>query len=493
MKKTCFLVLFYFLPFILKGQGIDNLWLMGHECCSTYFHPMNLNFSSGSLNIDTVHRTMNFWETNGVICDRNGTLLFYTNGIYIANAQDDTMQNGDNLNPGPFTTSKAFSGLPLPQGNLIIPFPDDSTKYYLFHETSDDPNVTWSTFYLYYSIIDMTLDSGLGAVVQKNTVLLNDTLVEGRLTACRHANGRDWWLVAPEYLTGEKFKFLITPQGILGPFKQDLQSIRENWFGQAIFSEQGDKFAYYEPVGDLDIFDFDRCTGDFSFRIHIDINDNAGVGGLAFSPSGQYLYVSSVNYVYQFDIWATNIEQSRITIAEWDSTYFLGPPFAANFYLSALAPDNKIYINCGNSTNILHVINFPDSAGVSCDFCQHCIQLPAINSFTIPNHPNYFLGTKTGSICDSLNIGISDITRPIQSFNLFPNPARGVLYITQQNNDLIKAINIFNSIGQKQSVFYSSIKYGEYIEMNISTLASGIFFMEMITDKQKIVKRFIKQ
>jgi hypothetical protein len=495
MKIKTIIILLFLLSrnFIVSGQGIDNLWLMGYQCCTTLFHPMNLNFSSGSLVIDTVRRTMNMNCTNGQICDKNGNLLFYTNGIYIANALDDTMQNGDNLNPSWFTSIKSFDGLTIPQANLIIPFPDDSTKYYLFHETSDDANVTWSAFYLYYSVIDMTLDSGLGSVVQKNTVLLNDTLVEGRLTACRHANGRDWWLVAPEYMTGEIFKFLITPQGILGPYKQNLQTFRDNYFGQAVFSEQGDRFAYYEPYGDLDIFDFDRCTGDFSNLLHIDINDSAGAGGVAFSPSGRFLYVSSTRYVYQFDMWATDIAGSKITVAVWDTFFAPWQPFATVFYLAALAPDNKIYINCSNGTTAMHVINYPDSLGLACDFCQHCIQLPAFNAFTIPNHPNYFLGAEAGSICDSLHIGIDDRIQNTTEFNIFPNPARGLIYITTGQSMYIKQLVLYNSLGQKQTAIYRPIKNGEYLEINTETLIPGIYFIELLTEKEKVVKRFIRQ
>jgi hypothetical protein len=493
LKKYILILFSVAITHFCKGQGIDNLWLMGYECCTTYFHPMNLNFNSGSLVIDTVRRNMNFLETNGQICDKYGNLLFYTNGIYIANAQDDTMLNGDNLNPGPFTNSNSFNGLPLPQGNLILPFPDDSTKYYLFHETCDDPNVSWATFYLYYSIIDMTLDSGRGGVVQKNTVLLNDTLVEGRITACRHANGRDWWLVAPEFMTGEIFKFLITTQGILGPYNQNLQTPRDNYFGQAVFSEHGDRFAYYDYNDDLDIFDFNRCTGDFSNRVHIDINDTAYAGGAAFSPSGQYLYISSMKYVYQFDTWASDIELSKTVVAEWDNFYSPFPPAGTTFYLASLAPDNKIYINCGNSTTAIHVINYPDSAGTSCGFCQHCISLPAFNGFTMPNHPNYFLGSEPGSICDTLHIGIDDVTKPIQEFTLFPNPARNVLYITQEIGNDLNSLIIFNSIGQKQQINYTEIKNGEYVEINVSSLASGVYFVELVTERQKVVKRFIKQ
>ncbi len=491
------LILLYFLFFqlnILFGQGINNLWLMGNGCCQLpYFYPMNLDFNSGNLVIDTVQREMKLNCTNGEICNSQGDLLFYSNGVYVANANGDTMLNGSGLNPCFFTTDHSQNGLTIPQANLIIPFPDDSTKYYLFHESADDYVNTYSSFYLYYSVIDMTLDNGLGGVVQKNTVLLNDTLVEGRLTATKHANGRDWWLISHEFMKNNIYTFLITPNGIQGPFSNYSQTRRNNYFGQCVFSPQGDKYVYYEPYDDLDICDFDRCTGALSNQLHIAINDSAGAGGAAFSPSGRYLYISSMKYVYQFDMHATDIALSQTTVAVWDTFYSPYYPISTLFYLAALAPDGKIYINSSNSTKVLHVINFPEVADSGCAFCQHCIQLPALNAFTIPNHPNYFLGAEAGSVCDTLHIGIDDVPDAESAFNLFPNPTTLLLYVTQKANATIRALEVFNTLGQKMDVKYSSIKNNKYLEINVQHLSQGVYFLEMVTDGEKVVRRFVRE
>ena len=88
---------------------------------------------------------------------------------------------------------------------------------------------------------------------------------------------------------------------------------------------------------------------------------------------------------------------------------------------------------------------------------------------------------------------VENNNQTINRINIFPNPVKNVLYITQVKKELIKTINIFNSIGQKQTVVYSSIKNGEYLEINTTSLSSGFYFLEMITDKQKIVKKFVKE
>ena len=479
------------LPKFVLSQNQDKLWMMGYDCCGLNFSGINMDFRSGSLVVGSVVRHFNFAETNGQICDSSGNILFCSNGIYVANTLFDTMLNGSGLNPSDYTTAHQLRGLHIPQANLVIPMPGDPMKYYLFHETSDDRFNTYATFYLYYSIIDMTLDGGLGGVVQKNTVLLNDSLVDGELTACKHANGRDWWLFSHKFESDTFYKFLVTPSGIQGPWIDETGAWRTNYFGQTVFSPDGNKFVYYEPNSDLDIWDFDRCTGILSNLIHVDINDSMGAGGAAFSRSERFLYIASVNYVYQFDMQATDVPGSMITVAVYDG-YFNGNGFPTQFYQMLLAPDDKIYINSPSGVYDYHVINYPDSAGLACDLQQHSVHLPGY-SVSLPNHPNYFLGAEHGSVCDSLTSGVPTIPISMQSFNIFPNPVKNILYITQEKKELIKTINIFNSIGQKQVVGYTSIKNAEYLEVNTSSLSAGIYFLEMISDKKKIVKKFVKE
>jgi len=443
---------------------------------------INLNFSSSSMDTSYHSRKMDFDCTNGVICDKNGKLLFYSNGVYVANAIDSQMLNGNNLNPCQFTTDHQ-DGLTIPQANLIIPFPNDTTKYYLFHSTANDYPGTYCSLYLYYSVIDMTLDSGRGAVIQKNVILLQDSLVDGRITACKHANGRDWWLLAHQNHSDLYYKFLITPSGISSPISQNIGAYRDSHIGQCVFSPDGSMLAYYEPiVGDLDIFNFDRCTGDFSSKAHVDINDSAIGGGVAFSPNSQVLYVSSMNYVYQFDINAANIAASQTTVAVWDSFYSPNPPLATLFYLAQLAPDGKIYIVCSNGTLDIHVINNPDVLGLGCNLCQHCIHLPAFNGFTIANHPNYFLGWKIGSPCDSLpHLGIDEA--PINSnLNLHPNPVASQEITFTYDVSLEHRMIIINNINGAVVAKYDLPQWSSVQHIKLPKLALGVYIARLISD-----------
>ena len=490
MIKLLYSILFLLLfPNVLLSQNQDKLWMMGYDCCGPNFSGINMDFRSGSLVVGPVVRHFNFAETNGQICDSAGNILFCSNGIYVANTLFDTMLNGSGLNPSDYTTAHELRGLHIPQANLILPIPGDPNKYYLFHETSDDRFNTYATFYLYYSIIDMTLDGGLGGVIQKNTVLLHDSLVEGELIACKHANGRDWWLFSHKFESDTFYKFLVTPTAIQGPWIDETGFWRTNYFGQTVFSPDGSKFVYFEAMNGLDIWDFDRCTGSLNNLIHIPFNDSIAAGGAAFSRSGRYLYVSAVYKLYQLDLLSTNIAASLDTIAIYDGFSSGGLPTV--FYQLQLAPDDKIYSNSTSSVLDYHVINFPDSAGLACNIQQHSIHLPGY-SVSLPNHPNYFLGAEHGSICDSLTNDVPFISSSLELFTFFPNPVKNLLYINQSKNEIIITVKIFNSLGQLQKVEYSSFKNGEYIEVNTNSLKAGFYFLEMQTNKQKVVKRFVK-
>lgn len=436
---------------------------------------------------------MNLDITNSFASDSSGNLLFTTNGIYVANANDDTMMNGNGLNPAVFTNNHSHNGLTIPQANVIIPSLTNPSQYILFHNTIDDYFNTGASLYLYYSIIDMTLDNGLGGVINKNTVLYSDSMVPGRIAACKHANGRDWWIVVHKLHSSELIKFLYSPNGLFGPYQDSLSAWRAFFGGQCSFNSQGNRFAYYEAVYDLDLAEFDRCTGSINNVLHLEINDSTQTGGgVAFSPSGRYLYVCTFEFLYQYDTWASNIDSSRITVGVYDGFYdTLGN--SSRFYLAQLAPDGKIYISCSNSTPYLHVINFPDSAGLACDFCQHCIALPVFNAFTIPSYPNYYLGADSGSVCDTLTNGLPVFPIAVSSFTIFPNPATDVLYITQDKGKQLKQIEVFNSIGKIQQVTYSFLKSGDYVEINTGPLAPGIYFIVMQTEDQRVVKKFVRE
>jgi len=411
MLKHCLvLYLLVYTCISALAQKHDYMWLMAQD--------RNLNipgvdgyimdFNETPVDIYYITTTMNLQRTNGSICDTSGNLLFYTNGIFIANSIHEQMENGGGLNPGQFTNEFADSGLPTVQGALFLPYPESDSLYILLHLARDwsglvSPNTYVRRFY--YSLIDHRLDNHRGGVIDKNQLLIADTLNTGKLCAVKHANGRDWWSIIQEYYTNQFYRILINPDGI---HLQESQFLEDNIYsgaGQVVFSPDGSKFVQYvilnAPLGHLIyIYDFDRCTGQLSNPVFINFVDSEMIAaGAAISPNSRYLYISAFRYIYQYDLWADDIAATKDTVAVYDG--FLSP-FSTFFYLAQLAPDGKIYINAPSGVDVMHVINNPDLPGDSCDVCQHCVQLPTYNAFSMPNFPNYRLGALEGSPCDTL-------------------------------------------------------------------------------------------
>lgn len=475
------------------SQGIDNLWMMGYESWAGFpYGGINIDFNSGTPNIYGVNRIQNFKATNANITDNSGNLLFSSNGVWIADATGDTMLNGSGLNPSNYTASNTPYGLYIAQGNVIIPAPRNSELYYLFHITIDETTLGghYITHNLYCSTIDMSLNGGLGAVINKNAVILNGDIVPGKLTAVKHGNGIDWWLIGHLYNSYSYVKFLIDSAGIHGPYNIGAGVLRLDATGQCAFSADGNKMAYYDVITDLDIFDFDRCSGTLSNFIHIAIDDSAQSAGVAFSPSGRFLYVPSMNYLYQYDLQSSNIDSSRITVGIWDGFYSPQPPFATYFFLAQLAPDNKIYINCSNGTQAIHVINYPDSIGLACDLCQHCVQLPFYNAFTLPTPPNYHLGNLPGSICDTL-LSVNNLTD--LKFSFYPNPVTNKLQLHFEQDYCIDQIRISNILGE---IFYTDQNSGslkDNVTINTEHLSPGIYICNLSILERNISFKFIKE
>ncbi len=487
---SCF---FFFQIFSSLAQGRDNFWILGYKYSNGTNGNSILNFDTLPVVPHKVDMGLNFLESNACISDTRGNLLFYTNGVKILNRYGQTMVNGDSLNPGPYASSFQNHGLRIGQGQIIIPFPGDTNKYYLFHETIDFNGNTTQPFHLFYSIIDMSLDSGKGAVSQKNIPAISDTLIAGEITSCKHANGRDWWVVVHRYKSTVFLSLLITPNGVFAQPPQNIGGIfKRGSGGQACISPDGKKYARYHQTDGLSVFDFDRCSGLFSNHKQINNIDSVfGLGGVSFSPNSNELYLNTDTKLYQFNLADTSqpLSNLKFLVAEWDSFFSPSPPFATSFYLQQLAPDGKIYMSCGNGVPNLHVINYPDSIGLACGFVQHAIILPTVNGFTIPNFPTYDLGADSGSVCDTLMLSVkrNPSKSEIVTISVFPNPADNYFYISCENPSKQPVqFCLFNAFGQEEIRENLSGVFERHF-IDTKKLPTGIYFWKFREQSGKLI------
>ena len=462
------------------AQGYNHAWLLGYITSDTL---MRLNIDSSNATLITEIRKMPFQETEGNISDKNGNFLMSSNGIWIANNVGDTMPNGSGLNPGSAATAMKQMGLPLINGNIILPMPDDTNKFVLFHQTFGD--ITNYATEIFYTIIDKTLDNGRGDVISKNNVALSGSFGYG-MAACKHGNGRDWWVVAFNNSAGIIHKFLLSPNSVqyFGSQNLNVPVYGAEWAGQPVFSPDGSKFAYRHAyaVGsavfqNLRLFYFDRCDGSFLLDTIIDYNDTYVGFGMSFSSNSRFLYFDSYLHLFQLDTDSLTAPNSLQIVAVTDTAPPFpspSPPFYTNFHTMYLAANGKIYITSTNGVIDLHYINFPDSAGMSCGVNKNSLHLPKFVAGSVPVHPNYYLGRKIGSVCDTLT-SINDLTEHNFKFSISPNPTSGIfkiIYLLPQNQKGV--FEVYDVTGKK--VFsYNLPQWSTLQNFDLSFLGSGVY------------------
>ena len=429
---------------------------------------------------------INFAYSNTSMSDISGNLLFYSNGFSVANANHQIMQNGDSLSCcTDYFDAYHYWGANITQGVLALPQPDSFFLYYLFHESFAYGGIYGvAATKLSYSIIDMRLGNWLGAITQKNIPLINDTVGWGGLTACRHANGRDWWLLVREFDTNKFYRFLLTPNGIMNMGTQSIGDNIPQVAGQTIFSPDGSKYVI-AGVDDgiythLFTYNFDRCTGWLYSPQHYDIENtpSSSCSGIAFSENSRFLYYSVCDKLYQLDLSSNNILASRQLIAISDGYQDSTSSLILGFDPMQLAPDNKIYISSGNS-QYLHTIDSPNLLGTACNVNQHSYKLKKRNSVgSIPNFPHYRLGREIGSACDTIYTSISPPQESV-GIQVYPNPAQESLTIELPQKEEAEFV-LFDITGR---VVLSQKLWKLTETVSLAHLPKGMYFYLLKSEK----------
>jgi len=410
MKKFTALYCFCLclLPILSAQNKHDYVWPIGyghiftHPTTGDQFGGVVMDFNDSPTSLTLVDYVAD--RPRAAISDKEGRLVAYTDGCRVLNREHQVMLNGDTLNPGKvFIEFCEVSSYPIWQCAIFLPAPGSDSLYYLFHLRDDDKS--WNPMNLLYTVIDAAGDGGMGSVVEKNTELISDSLHLGNyVTATRHANGRDWWIAVPRRFKNEIHLSLLTPDGAQYMGMQDVPLPKVDsafWGSQTAFSPDGSKYFRNSHLGLL-MLDFDRCNGTLSNPVYLSWDSLPfGGGGVAVSPNNRFLYLSSGNEVFQYDLWAPNLAASVQLVAAYDGTL---APFPTTFFQMMPGPDGRIYICTSYSNNVWHVIEHPNEPGIACKVRQHVIALPALSNKFVPNFANYRLGPLDGSPCDTLGI-----------------------------------------------------------------------------------------
>lgn len=282
-------------------------------------------------------------EGSASISDSAGNLLFYTNGIDVYNRLHNRLASIQTLN----------SFLSCAQSSVFIK--KNQFEYYLITNNGQSG--------LYYSLIDLRLNNGLGEFTLTNQRLWCS--VTEIMTTCYHANGRDTWLIVHEgdgdtfiaVLFGENgiIKFVESP---VGPSVNFNAIARQ---GIAKISPNGKFLAVTDATaGRLDLFCFNTTLGYICDWKSI-LNTPETIYGVEFSPNSSRLYVGFVNGannpILQFDIlkWPDSIHTTKTVIATTNN----------NRGALQLGLDHAIYLT---GRNFLGRIQYPDSLGSSVNY-----------------------------------------------------------------------------------------------------------------------------
>lgn len=348
MRKIVIFILLLFVSLSTYAQGEANIWYFGDYA--------GLDFNTGSPVALTDGQLMTE-EGCASISNAAGQLLFYTDGRTIYNRLHQIMLNGTNLKGHSTSTQSA----------TIVPKPGSSSLFYVF---TIDAVAGVNGFR--YSIVDLNLDGGLGAVTADKNILIYTSSCE-KISIVKHANNSDFWIITHGYESDLFYAHLLTSNGLnLTPVisKSGMIVTKDYWNlntqGYMKISANGSKLVLcHQHLNTVELFDFNSSTGIISNSSLIS-NSLSSPYGAEFSPNSEVLYISTLygGEIYQFDINAADVASSEKLI--YKLPYFLGS--------LQLGPDNKIYIATYQRRK-LSVINKPNVVGTGCDLLLDSIDL----------------------------------------------------------------------------------------------------------------------
>ncbi|AGC77770.1 putative repeat protein (TIGR01451 family)/predicted secreted protein (Por secretion system target) [Nonlabens dokdonensis] len=401
-KLLSFLILFSFLGF---SQDEGTFWYFGENAGLDFSTSPPSSISDGALNS---------FEGCSTISDGLGNLLMYTDGTTIWNRNHIPMPNGTGLSGN---SSSA-------QSSTIIKDLNSPNLYYIL-------SVGVSSG-LYYSIVDMNLENGLGNVVNGRRNILIDQNTQEKVTFTINSAGDAYWIITfdePEYKVYRAAGGIVFSSSLVTSNLPATSILADNR-GMLKVSPDGTKLIN-TSVGDGAIMTtFDRSTGIVSNPIQL-----FGLGfnnfyGAEFSPDSNLVYLngnssltgnncgtSNQREIYQYQIGGS---------ANWNTQPIaLGGSIGANSGRGALqlAKDGKIYF-ARTCQPWLGVINNPTVIGTGANYVDDAVPL-ANSSLSREGLPNTYVfdyrdtyNTIIGSSVLDVDSNGCDVTDPAFS-NLF--------------------------------------------------------------------------
>ncbi|MEO8473403.1 MAG: gliding motility-associated C-terminal domain-containing protein [Chryseolinea sp.] len=314
-----------------------NIWYFGNHA-GIDFNPLPNDPGPRAIS----NPVMNAPEGTSTISDRNGQVVFFTDG--------DKVWNRDNVE-----IATGIGGDPASaQSTLIVPVPGDETLYYIF--TSKEVYNATGQYEVRYSLFDLKLNGGTGGLVQQNVLLFARSTE--RLTG--NAN----WLIAHEYGNNNFRSYKITVDGISSPVVSSIGSdhslaTQENGQGYMELGGNNKLAVALSTPGTsnvVEIFDFADSSGVVSNFKSANLNTpNGEVYGLEFA--GQYLFATVNNL-------GGGSQIQQISFDSLANPQVKKPPFTVSGEkLGAIqsGPDGQIYVAVDGAAALSTITIPPDT------------------------------------------------------------------------------------------------------------------------------------
>ncbi len=339
---------------LFSQENNANIWYFGANAGVDFNYGVPKALTDGQLNT---------WEGCASICNQNGELLFYTDGQKIYNKNHQIMPNGNGL-LGNYTSS---------QSSIIVPKPSSATSNNIYYVFTVD---CWDNQFvngLRYSVVDMSLNGGLGDVTSEKNILLHDKVAE-KIAAVHHSNSKDIWVLTHDWGSNDYLAFLVTEDSV--STIPVVTSIGYNYLGdytlgagQLRFSKDGIYVAStINYIHRFELFKFNRATGILYDMLEFQDSDNfLRAWGVEFSTNQRFCYISrrppEILLQFELKIWDyDSVLNSKTVVASTSGS--------VNDYDAGtlqIGPNGKIYLTRYDKTYI-SVINQPNNKGSACDF-----------------------------------------------------------------------------------------------------------------------------
>lgn len=389
MKSIIISILLFTLASTSYAQKEANWWYFGQRAGLNFSNLQTATSSTGLSTPDMptpVVGPIITSEGSFTISNSDGDLLMSGDGMTIYNRNGVAMPNGTGM----------FGNESSTQSGIIVPVPGSNSQFYAISVVNNNlaAGIT-------YSIVDMSLNGGLGDVTDVKNVQILAGPTDENITATRKKNSPNFWLIH-RYLTGTTCNihvWEITPVGIenhqsyIFSVVPPAGTFYNNFGGYLKTSPDGTKLIGSVSGGDINRCGFITAVFNPSTGVPSAVkfrNPNTAYSNwynAEFSPSGKNLFISATNYSPEYNYVPIN----QITWNDLRNTAKRSNVIDDNIIASSLqlSPDGRIYgVSRGNKR--LAVIMNPEEDYTSADLRLFPDYLLNTAGFGLPNFMSSF-------------------------------------------------------------------------------------------------------